>query len=157
MSWWAAVYARERPSHPCIWSQLKYIYFIVNPRSEGDSCIRECLVICVDCVFKRLCKFWVGHQDLSLPPVNSLPPNELLDGTSFRWHSFSNPEGLLSKMNGPWSEMAIFWVWLCSVAERKPSLKGLRDVTAAVISRPAIYLWYLQEFYGSWSYYQILH
>lgn len=88
MSWWAAVYARERPSHPCIWSQLKSIYFIVSPRSEGDSGIRECLVICVDCVFKRLCKFWVGHQDPSLPPVNLLPPNELLGGTSFRWRNF---------------------------------------------------------------------
>ena len=98
---------REWPSHLCIWSQLKYIYFIVNPRSEGDSRIRECLVICVDCVFKRLCKFWVDHEDLSLPPVNLLPPNELLNDTSFRWHNFSNPEGLLSK----WTTLGMRWLF----------------------------------------------
>lgn len=37
----------------------------------------ECLVIRVNCMLKRLCKFRVCLVDLSLPPVNLLRPNEL--------------------------------------------------------------------------------
>lgn len=112
-------------------SQLKYIYFIVNPRSEGDSYSRMLSDWCGLCVL-RVCKFWVGHEDLSLPQLNLH-----LRMNFWMAHRFDDITSATLRVCFP-SERPLEWdgyFWVCAadlLREKTPHYRGLRDVTAIV-------------------------